>query len=257
MIIKRHLSANFTVIDNAVLQDERLSWKATGLLAYLLSLPEDWRVHIEDLSRRKTDGHSATSSGFRELRMAGYIVVEKVRGDRGRISSVCHVYDQPLETAVIDIQNPGLTEEREIRGAVEPSPGELAPLQKTQELKTQDQTNRDSMSAGDSIDVYLSDKAKFDEVWDWLDGAFGKPTQSQNSLRAKLVRSLVGEGATKDELIRRAGTWPAHFGEATLTETALEKHWNRLGLPPRKATRAQAARAGRAQDRADLKENLE
>ena len=241
MIIKRHLSANFTVIDNAVLQDERLSWKATGLLAYLLSLPEDWRVHIEDLARRKTDGHSATSSGFRELRMAGYLVVEKVRGDRGRISSVCHVYDQPLETAVIDIQTSGLTEERETRGADEPSLGELVPLQKTQVQSTQDKANRE----------------QFNSVWEWLTEAFGKPPASQESLRAKLVMSLVNEGATPDELARRWATWPAHFGTATITETALEKHWNRLGLPPRKATTAQAAQAGRAQDRADLKENLE
>ena len=241
MIIKRHLSANFTVIDNAVLQDERLSWKATGLLAYLLSLPEDWRVHIEDLARRKTDGHSATSSGFRELRLAGYLVVEKVRGPKGRISSVCHVYDLPLETAVIDTQNGGLTEERKTRGAEEPSPGELAPLQKTQVLNTQDKTNKDN----------------FNSVWEWLTDAFGKPTASQESLRAKLVMSLVAEGADPGELSRRAETWPAHFGEATLTETALEKHWNRLGLPPRKATRAQAAQAGRAQDRANLREDLD
>lgn len=241
MIIKRHLSSNFTVIDNDVLQDERLSWKATGMLAYLLSLPEDWKVHIEDLARRKSDGHSATASGFRELRLAGYIVVEKVRGSKGRISSVCHVYDLPLETAVIDLQNSGSTEERESRGADEPSAGELVPLEKTQIENTQNKEH----------------KEQFNEVWEWLTEAFGKPTASQESLRAKLVMSLVAEGADADELAARAATWPAHFGEATLTETALEKHWNRLGLPPRKATRAQAAHAGRAQDRADLKEDLD
>ncbi|MGR5875594.1 hypothetical protein ACT7DH_27750 [Bacillus pacificus] len=33
---------NYSVIHNTPLRDEKLSWRAKGLLAYMLSLPDDW-----------------------------------------------------------------------------------------------------------------------------------------------------------------------------------------------------------------------
>ncbi len=32
----------YVVIDKTALNDDRLSWKAKGVLCYLLSLPDDW-----------------------------------------------------------------------------------------------------------------------------------------------------------------------------------------------------------------------
>ena len=37
---------NYTTINNTGLKDKRLSWKAKGILAYILTLPDDW-VFIE------------------------------------------------------------------------------------------------------------------------------------------------------------------------------------------------------------------
>jgi hypothetical protein len=70
-------------------------------------------------------------------------------------------------------------------------------------------------------------------VWDALVEVFGEPsTESARTLRGKVVRSLTAAGATQDEVIARARSWPRHFEGATLTETALEKHWDALGRPP-------------------------
>ena len=35
-------TGNFTILDNTGLRDPNISWKAKGLLAYLLHLPDDW-----------------------------------------------------------------------------------------------------------------------------------------------------------------------------------------------------------------------
>lgn len=79
-----------------------------------------------------------------------------------------------------------------------------------------------------------------DEIWDGLVEVFGEPTTGSNQrLRGKLVKSLKAAGATRDQIHLRVAAWPAHFPEATLTETALEKHWDRLGRSPLVATVAQ------------------
>ena len=71
------------------------------------------------------------------------------------------------------------------------------------------------------------------EVWDKLVEVFGEPaTQSEKTKRGKVVWSLVRAGATADEIHKRAKTWPQHFGDVTLTETALEAHYTRLGRKP-------------------------
>ncbi|KAB1363607.1 DNA-binding protein, partial [Bacillus thuringiensis] len=42
---------NYSVIHNTPLRDENLSWRAKGLLAYMLSLPDDWTFHATELSQ--------------------------------------------------------------------------------------------------------------------------------------------------------------------------------------------------------------
>lgn len=70
-------------------------------------------------------------------------------------------------------------------------------------------------------------------LWDTLTEIFGEPsTATARSLRGKVCVSLERAGATPDDVLKRARSWPRHFDNATLTETALEKHWDRLGRPP-------------------------
>lgn len=71
------------------------------------------------------------------------------------------------------------------------------------------------------------------ELWDALTEVFGEATtRSSQTLRGKVVSSLRAAGATPDEVVSRARSWPRHFDTATLTETALEKHWDALGRKP-------------------------
>ena len=36
---------NYSVINNTVLNDDRVSWEAKGMACYLLSKPDDWRIN--------------------------------------------------------------------------------------------------------------------------------------------------------------------------------------------------------------------
>lgn len=84
VIIRQRRTCNFTILDNAQVRDARLSWKARGLLAYLLSLSEGWQLRITYLIRQAPDGRHSTRAGLAELQRHGYLVIARERGAHGR-----------------------------------------------------------------------------------------------------------------------------------------------------------------------------
>jgi len=51
-IIRARRRHRFVIIDQQAIEDTRLSWAARGLLGYLLSRPDDWKVLVNDLKKR-------------------------------------------------------------------------------------------------------------------------------------------------------------------------------------------------------------
>lgn len=80
-IIRKDKKDNFTTIDNAYLQNKKLSFKAKGIMTYILSLPDDWVIYIDQLIKTSKDGEGSFRSGLDELIKAGYIkrypIIEK------------------------------------------------------------------------------------------------------------------------------------------------------------------------------------
>lgn len=84
-------------MDVRPLEDTRLSFKAKGILAYLLGKPDDWCVRITDLIKRSTDGEHAIRSGLQELEEAGYIRRSQDRKEDGTFEAIEYiVHEQPL-----------------------------------------------------------------------------------------------------------------------------------------------------------------
>lgn len=69
----------FVQIDKKTLEDKNLSFKATGLLAYLMGRPEDWKIIPSHLEKCKTDGLSSIKSALLELRRNDYCHYFEVR----------------------------------------------------------------------------------------------------------------------------------------------------------------------------------
>ncbi|MCG2585832.1 hypothetical protein [Massilia sp. TS11] len=97
VIVRRKLRTNFTVLDNAVISDCRLSWKALGLLTYLLHLPPDFRLRLKHLAAQRPTGRDATRSGLQELQEVGYLSIRFERHPSGTFScTTWHVTDVPF-----------------------------------------------------------------------------------------------------------------------------------------------------------------
>jgi len=79
-------------------EDPALSWKAKGMLAYLMSKPNDWQIWVKDLVKRSTDGRDSVLSGLKELRGRGYAKKEQPRRKDGTLGPVEYmVFESPQE----------------------------------------------------------------------------------------------------------------------------------------------------------------
>lgn len=88
----------YAIIDTHFLSDDRLSFKAKGVLSYLLSKPNGWQVYVADLVKRSKDGRDAVYSALRELEAAGYVERRQTRDEQTqRITGVeTIVYERPI-----------------------------------------------------------------------------------------------------------------------------------------------------------------
>ncbi|WP_066066124.1 hypothetical protein [Neobacillus soli] len=95
----------YVMLNKGFINDERLSWKATAILVYILSKPDDWKVYQSDLVKRKTDGESAITSGMDELKLYGYIQIQPVKNEEGKIEHwETLVYESPNENPYYSIE---------------------------------------------------------------------------------------------------------------------------------------------------------
>ncbi|WP_072181289.1 DnaD domain-containing protein, partial [Bacillus cereus] len=89
---------NYSVINNTGLKDKRLSWKAKGILAYILTLPDDWVFYREELSQHAKDGINSLRAGMQELKEYGYIKRFPVRDEKNKIVRwETIIYEIPLD----------------------------------------------------------------------------------------------------------------------------------------------------------------
>lgn len=79
MIVRRRRTKNFTILENEVLDDDRLSLEAMGLLAWLRSRPDDWSLSVEQLRSRFKVGINKMHNLVRELVDAGWVTRERKR----------------------------------------------------------------------------------------------------------------------------------------------------------------------------------
>lgn len=87
----------FTVVDQSMLNDERLSYRARGVLVWLLDKPDDWSVRSNSIAGNGLEGRDAIRTALSELEAAGYLVRERKQTDKGFWTTETMVYEQPLD----------------------------------------------------------------------------------------------------------------------------------------------------------------
>ena len=80
-IVRVIKSKDYTTICNRIFKDRRLSLKAKGLLAMLLSFSDSWKLSISGLEAILKEGKASIRTTMNELIKYGYIEKEHIRED--------------------------------------------------------------------------------------------------------------------------------------------------------------------------------
>lgn len=179
-VLRNPNHGKFTVVDNFALRDQNLSLKARGLLVTMLSLPDNWEFSENGLCTIfKKDGQASIRSGLKELEENGYLIRQRTRDDRGRVSKVdWTVYDYPhLENPSMD--NPSL---------------EVRPQLNTKKLNTEESNTEELKPQKKSQNRFIP--PTLEEVQAYCFGRYVDPQQFIDFYESK--GWMVGSNKMKD-----------------------------------------------------------
>ena len=100
--------ARYTSIDRGLINDSRLSFRARGVLAWLLDKPDDWHCDSTAISRAGMEGRDAVRAALRELERCGYLVRKRLRAEGGRMVTESVIYERPVDNSSTEDGFPGV-----------------------------------------------------------------------------------------------------------------------------------------------------
>ena len=136
-VFKIEKNKNYTIMSNYHLRDKKLSLKAKGLLSFMLSLPSDWDYSLNGLCAICKEQETAIKNTLKELKLTGYLVIDKIRGDKGYFEYVYNIYEQPVE--IEQKKNP----------EVENPPMDIPPVEDNTQINTKEQRTKEQIDKDD------------------------------------------------------------------------------------------------------------
>lgn len=95
-VFRLEKTRDYTVMSNHHLRNINLSLKAKGLLSLMLSLPDNWDYTTKGLAKICKDGIDSICSTIKELEQHGYIIRERVRNNKGQLTTIEYtILEQP------------------------------------------------------------------------------------------------------------------------------------------------------------------
>lgn len=84
-------------MNRTALNDERLSWKAKGIVAYMLSMPDDWKFYVKEIANHSKDGEDSLRTGIKELKECGYVKRYPIKDEKTKkiLEWETHIYESP------------------------------------------------------------------------------------------------------------------------------------------------------------------
>lgn len=100
--LRKRRQGGFVTVPSPTIRNKELSFRARGVLAWLLDHPDGWEVKSEGLAREGKEGRDAIRAALTELAAVGYYRIERRRVSGGQYVTV---------TAVSDVAMPAWAED--------------------------------------------------------------------------------------------------------------------------------------------------
>ena len=96
-VFKIEKNNNYTVMSNYHLRDKNLSYKAKGLLSFMLSLPDDWDYSMNGLVAISKESIKSIRNILHELENNKYLIRTRMQGEHGRFYYDYSIYETPYD----------------------------------------------------------------------------------------------------------------------------------------------------------------
>lgn len=93
-------SDEFAMIANEVLQDSRLSYRARGIAASILSRKPGWSTDARTLAKQGKEGRDAILTALKELEDAGYSFLHTYRVEGGKFERDRYLFDRRIDADI-------------------------------------------------------------------------------------------------------------------------------------------------------------
>jgi len=102
----KHHKADFLVVNKAPFRDDnRLSWRAKGILGFLLCLPNNWELNRKEASNHAKDGITSFNEGIKELSTCGYCKILPVKDSQGKFRGFDYIISEIPNLNQLDLDN--------------------------------------------------------------------------------------------------------------------------------------------------------
>lgn len=95
MIVRAPRGVGFTTVQNDFIEDDSLSFRAKGVMIFILSKPDHWSISERHLAEQGPDGRSAVASALKELETEGYLQRIRQRRPDGTFDWDSIIYETP------------------------------------------------------------------------------------------------------------------------------------------------------------------
>ena len=171
-VFRINKTRDYTVMSNHHLRNTSLSLKAKGLLSLMLSLPDNWDYTTKGLAAICKDGIDSICSAVKELEQHGYIVRERVRNDKGQLTTIEYTILEQPETALPEQEKPK-RENPVLDNPVLEKPEQENPAQLNTNISNKELSNTDGLNTypiksyqkeGQAAQKRGNDKMGYDEM---------------------------------------------------------------------------------------------
>lgn len=96
-VLRKVKKSDYTIIDNNIFKNQKLSLKAKGMICTMLSLPDDWVFSEIGLTQLSNDSRTGIRSTLMELQEYGYLKRERARDEKGIFRDTIYtIYEEPM-----------------------------------------------------------------------------------------------------------------------------------------------------------------